>query len=144
MSRRSLLDVNVLIALFDGSHNLHAAAWAWFESEITHGWASCPITQNGFLRVITQPRYPNRLSMTEAMTRLRKATTANHHSFWPDSISLANPRHLDPERIHGPTQLTDSYLLALATDHGGRLVSFDRHIACSSVPGATTDHLLIL
>lgn len=67
---RALFDVNVLIALLDAAHQLHAQAWTWFDANIEHGWASCPITQNGYVRIVLQPNYPNSTTVYDAISRL--------------------------------------------------------------------------
>ena len=141
---RSLLDVNVLIALLDADHTSHRSARDWFGEHATDGWASCPITQNGCVRIMSHPGYPNAHSVREIIQRLRAATADRTHEFWPDSQSLLNERLIDATRVHGPRQLTDVYLLALAVKHGGRLVTFDASIALGAVKGAKTQHILQL
>lgn len=142
---RALLDVNVLIALLDASHASHGAAMTWLASSVGNsGWASCPITQNGCLRIMSSSAYPSRRPIAEIAERLRDAIATPQHEFWPDDTSLlANPR-IDFSRIHGPRQLTDVYLLALAVQHGGQLVTFDRSVPVSAVGGADSTHLLLL
>ncbi len=139
---RALLDVNVLIALLDSDHTSHRAAVAWFSEHGASGWASCPITQNGCVRIMSHPAYPNAHSVAEIVERLRDATAHSAHEFWPDSESLLDPQLIDPTRVHGPRQLTDVYLLALAVKHGGRLVTFDGTIAIGAVGGAKKAHLI--
>ena len=141
---RALLDVNVLIALLDADHTLHARATAWFGSHARSGWASCPITQNGCLRIMSHPGYPNPLPVGAVMERLIKASASTLHAFWPDDISLLDARVADFARIHGPRQLTDAYLLALAIRHGGQFVTFDTAVPLDAVKGAKTDRILIL
>jgi len=141
---RALLDINVLIALFDPIHQQHALATIWLKNNIKHGWASCPITQNGFIRIITQPNYPRSIILQDAVSRLTDATATEHHTFWPDDISMLSPQTFRHDRIHGPKQLTDLYLLALAVQHQGRLVTFDHSISLSTVLGATNKHIVVL
>lgn len=141
---RALLDVNVLIALFDPDHVSRRAALAWFEKHAGDGWASCPLTQNGCLRIMSHPGYPNNQSVTAISDRLRAATSASVHEFWPDDVSMLNAKLIDTTRVHGPRQLTDVYLLALAVHHRGYLVTFDHSIALDSVRGAKASHLLVL
>jgi uncharacterized protein len=141
---RSLLDVNVLIALHDAQHVHHASAAAWFGEHVTEGWASCPLTQNGALRVMSQPAYPQAFPVGELMTRLHRSFGNALHEFWADDISLADPARFRAEHIHGHRQLTDIYLLALAVRHGGRFVTFDTRIALSAVHGAEASHLVHL
>jgi len=141
---RALLDVNVLLSLLDADHVDHSRAREWISEEIRHGWASCALTQNGFIRVISQPRYPSPVSVSEAVARLRRATDTEHHELWHCSISFLEGHRIDPERVHGPRQVTDTYLLALAVENKGRLVTFDRSLPLSAVPGAGPNHLVVL
>lgn len=141
---RSLLDVNVLIALLDTDHSLHAHAMRWFGDNAGAGWASCPITQNGCVRIMSQQGYPNCLPVQAVIERLREASSETLHEFWPDDISLLDPRAADSTRIHGPRQLTDTYLLALAVHHHGRFVTFDASVPMEAVMGAKKSNLLIL
>lgn len=141
---RSLLDVNVLIALFDSDHTAHRTALSWFSTNAAEGWASCPITQNGCLRVMSNTRYPGHKPVMEVALRLGELCANPVHEFWPDDVTLTDPRHVEIARIHGPAQLTDVYLLALAVAHHGRLVTFDDAIARSAVHGAGPQNLLVL
>ena len=141
---RVLLDVNVLIALFDADHSLHARATEWFAANAHAGWASCPITQNGCVRIMSHPGYPNPLPVSAVMHRLVEATAGKLHQFWPDDISLLDADLVDPTRIHGPRQLTDLYLLALAKRHAGRFATFDRSIPIGAVKGAGAKDLVAL
>ncbi len=141
---RALLDVNVLIALLDADHASHRAASTWFAAHADLGWASCPITQNGCIRIMSHPGYPNAQPVVGVAQRLRAATLHPVHQFWPDDVSLLDDHAIDSSRVHGPRQLTDVYLLALAVAHGGRLVTFDGSIAVAAVRGATPEHLLRL
>ncbi|MGB0712281.1 MAG: TA system VapC family ribonuclease toxin [Gammaproteobacteria bacterium] len=139
---RALLDVNVLIALLDGAHIHHAIAKQWLQAEIESGWASCPITQNGCLRIMSQSAYPGAQAPAEIAQRLRHASETPWHAFWPDDLSLLARDTLDWNHVLGSRQLTDLYLLALAVHQDGRLVTLDRGIPLHAVPGATPDHLV--
>lgn len=141
---RALLDINVLLALLDIEHTDHYRAREWFAGEVQHGWASCALTQNGFIRIISQPRYPSPVSTQEAIERLRRATGTDQHEFWPCTVSLLDSRRVNQRHVHGPRQLTDIYLLALAVEHRGRFVTFDRSIPLSAAPGATPEHLVVV
>ena len=141
---RALLDINVLLALLDADHVDHARAHAWLDEEIKAGWASCAITQNGFVRVISQPRYPSPISPAEAIELLARACDGGHHEFWSCDVSLLDAGIVDRARLHGPRQVTDAYLLALATSRAGRFVTFDRSLPRSSVRGVAEEHLTIL
>ncbi len=141
---RGLLDVNVLIALLDGDHSLHGRAAEWFAAHAKAGWASCPITQNGCVRVMSHPGYPHPLAVRAIVERLAEAAASPLHRFWPDDVSLLDPKVVDAGRIHGPRQLTDLYLLALAVHHRGRFVTFDARVSLEAVPGAEKRHLVLL
>lgn len=139
---RALLDIGVLLALLDADHSEHSVARTWFASQAAHGWASCAITQNGFVRVISQPAYPNPVPPAAAIRKLARATASPLHELWPCDLAITDGGVLDAERIHGPGQATDSYLLALAVSRGGRFVTFDRAVTLSSVRGAKAEHLV--
>lgn len=141
---RALLDINVLLALLDSDHIHHRRAHEWLDDEIDEGWASCPITENGFVRIISQPRYPSPISPAAAIDLLAQASGHRHHTFWPCDVSALDGHVIDRQRVHGPRQVTDAYLLALAVAHGGRLVSFDSGVPLTAVPGATSGHLAVL
>ena len=141
---RALLDINVLIALLDRAHVHHRPARAWLEANISNGWASCPITQNGCVRIMSQPAYPQPIAPAMAIARLRGAANTAHHAFWSDDISVLDADLIHAERVHGPRQLADIYLLALAVRHQGRFVSFDGSIALAAVRDAKPEHLVVL
>jgi toxin-antitoxin system PIN domain toxin len=141
---RALLDVNVLIALLDSDHASHDSSIDWFAKYAREGWASCPITQNGCMRIMSNPGYPNPLPVQAVVERLAEACRQNIHAFWPDDVSLLEPDVVDSTRIHGPRQLTDIYLLALAVKHEGRLVTFDARIPIAAVRHASTQNLVTL
>ena len=140
---RALLDVNVLIALLDSDHASHDSAISWFSKHAREGWASCPITQNGCIRVMSNPGYPNPLPVQAVIEHLAEACHQEIHEFWQDSVSLLDS-DVDSTRIHGPRQLTDIYLLSLALQHEGRLVTFETGIPLAAVRKATKQNLLIL
>jgi uncharacterized protein len=141
---RSLLDVNVLVALLDGGHLHHRAATAWLASHERAGWASCPLTQSGCIRILSLTSYPNPQPPAAVARRLAQALDGAQHEFWPDSLSLLEPQRLVWEHVLGSRQVTDAYLLALAVKCGGRLVTFDRGIPIAAVAGATKRHLVTL
>lgn len=141
---RALLDVNVLLALLDGDHVDHDPATRWLDEQITDGWASCAVTQNGFVRILSQPRYPSPVSPAHAADLLAAACATDHHAFWSCDLSLLDDDVIDRSRLHGARQVTDAYLLALAVAHGGRLVTFDRYVSLALVRGAGSDHLEVL
>lgn len=141
---RALLDVNVLIALLDAGHIHHRLTTRWLSQELDRGWASCPITQNGCLRILSQPAYPGARSLAEVATRLTDAMAHPSHAFWPDALSLLDAYTVDWTRLTGHRQVTDAYLLALAVSQGGRFVTLDARVAPSSVPQAEPHHLVVL
>ena len=141
---RALLDVNVLIALLDADHVLHTRATTWFAANARSGWASCPITQNGCIRIMSHPGYPNALPVGAVMERLSEACSSSLHDFWPDDVSLLDFRLIDAARIHGPRQLSDVYLFALAVRHGGRFVTFDTAVPLDAVRTADMNQVLVL
>jgi uncharacterized protein len=141
---RALLDVNVLIALLDSDQASHESAISWFAKHARQGWASCPITQNGCIRIMSNLGYPNPLPVQAVIEHLAEACREDFHEFWPDEVSLLDSDVVDSTRIHGPRQLTDIYLLALAVQHEGRLVTFDTGIPLAAARKATTSNLLIL
>lgn len=140
---RFLLDVNVLLALIDPLHGTHIAACEWFERE-PRQWATCPITENAVLRIVGNPRYPNSPgSPAAAATALKDLLATWEHAFWPDDVSLLNASLVDVDRLLTPGQTTDSYLLALAVKHGGRLATFDRRLVTNAVAGGREALVLI-
>ena len=141
---RSLLDINVLIALLDADHISHETAIQWFSLHAADGWASCPLTQNGCMRIMSHANYPNSLPVSCIRDRLFEAASGPLHEFWPDDVSLLNEEVADAARIHGPRQITEVYLLALSVRHKGRFVTFDGSIAISAVQGADERHLVVL
>ena len=139
-----LLDVNVLIALIDRSHIHHNAAHKWFGELGDQGWATCPLTENAVVRIIGAPGYPNSPGSVLAVARLLVTMTAlPGHTFWPDDISLIRSTDIDLTRLLNPAQITDSYLLALACSHGGKLATFDRRLIADAVRnGKKSVHLI--
>lgn len=139
-----LLDVNMLIALVDDEHAHHRRASDWFESNRRQGWATCPITENGCLRIVSQPRYSNSMSIAEAMQRLRELTDTTAHQSVADDISLLTPGRIDISAVSNHRQLTDVYLLALAVAHNLRFVTLDKGLRLVAVRGANDAHLAVI
>jgi hypothetical protein len=141
---RFLLDVNVLIALIDPTHVQHDRAHGWFEARGRKAWATCPLTENGVLRIVGHPRYPNSPGspavVADLLTAFRKLPG---HAFWPDDISLLDFEHTDTARLLDSAHVTDSYLLALAHAHKGQLATFDQGMPTQSVmDGSKALHLI--
>jgi hypothetical protein len=141
---RALLDVSVLLPLFDAGHIHHQAARGWYTANAKAGWASCPLTQNGFVRIVCQPKYPRPARMLDALAVLRQQIGEADHELWPDDVSITDEALFDPAFILGPSQIADVYLLGLAVKNGGRLVTFDRGIPVKAVRGAEPRHLVVL
>lgn len=141
---RALLDVNVLIAVLDPDHAFHRTASAWLAEHAEWGWASCPLTQNGCIRVMSQPGYTSPVSMVMVMAHLQAMCAADAHRFLPDDISLLSPQAFNHAHLYGHRQITDVYLLGLAVRHEARLVTFDARIPLSTVLGARPEHLVVL
>ena len=129
-----LLDVNVLIALGDPVHIHHRIATNWFHSKINMSWATCPLTENGFVRIISQQQYKNTsLSSENVRQLLENLCRQPGHQFWPDDLSIRDMNQIPT--IPGPKAITDLYLLALAVKHHGKFASLDASIDPSLVPG---------
>jgi toxin-antitoxin system PIN domain toxin len=139
---RYLLDVNVLIALIDPAHVQHNLAHEWFARSGSEAWATCPMTENGVLRIVGHPRYPNSPGTPAAVAELIEDLRAlSGHEFWADDVSLFDSRLVDGSRLLDSSQITDSYLLALALTRGGKLATYDRRIVTSAVVnGAAAFH----
>jgi hypothetical protein len=131
--RPGLLDINVLIALMDPAHQFHEPAHAWFRIHRQNGWATCPITENGCLRIMSHPGYPFPGLTVERVRRiLAELIRVDGHLFWPDSVSLLESKRPDLAGV-SPKQVTDLYLLNLAVENNGRLVTFDGAIPAGAV-----------
>jgi uncharacterized protein len=143
---RALLDINVIISLLDPDHVFHAKAHAWWNSQKKHGWASSALTENGVVRIMSHPNYSQKVRFTTAdlIQRLRQFAANSNHQFWPDDISLRDPRRFDSAKIVGSSQITDLYLLALATKNRAALATFDQGISLPPVPEATPRNLIAL
>ncbi len=142
---RSLLDINVLIALLDPDHSFHARAHDWWRKE-KPTWASCPITENGLLRIMASTSYSKARPFTvaELSTQFQLFVSQTKHFFWPDSLSLRDQTQFKHQSILSSKHLTDLYLLALAVENGGRLVTFNQGIPLSVVIRAKPKNLLVL
>lgn len=132
-----LLDVNVLVALIDPAHVQHDAAHEWFAAHGKQAWATCPLTENGVLRIVGHTRYPNSPGTPAEVAQLMKGLRAlPGYAFWPDDISLLDTKKIDTARLLSSGQVTDSYLLALACANNGQLATFDRRLVTDAVRGS--------
>lgn len=141
---RALLDVNVLIAICDAHHLHHAQASEWFVNHAKQGWATCPLVQNGAIRIMSQPTYPNTRPIGEVVHQLRMMCASKYHHFWANNFSIMDEAKIAHQHLLGNKQLTDIYLLALAVQHGARLISIDGGIPVQAVKGAKQENYLRL
>ena len=130
-----LLDVNVLLALCDPLHADHDLTHRWFERRKGE-WATCAITENGFIRIASNPAYPNAVASLEvARTILAQLAKLPGHSFWDCSLSLRSSARFQNLAELKSGALTDVFLLGLAAEQGGKLVTLDRKIPVQAVRG---------
>ena len=145
MSGVALLDVNVLVALFDPDHVHHEPAHRWFAEQRGNGWATCPLTENGLLRVLTHPAYSQAAAPpADVLERLRAFCGSGRHAFWPDDVSLRDAELFQAAAPPSHRQVTDLYLLGLAVKRGGLLATFDRAIPLAKVRGAKAETLALI
>lgn len=124
-----LPDINVLIALAWPSHIHHQHARRWFDSDSRDGWATCPFTQTGFIRISSNPKIlPYAVTPHEALLLLKQLTTWGKHMFWPADLDFTADAELPVQALIGHKQVTDAYLLGLATRRRGKLVTLDQNI----------------
>jgi toxin-antitoxin system PIN domain toxin len=141
----ALLDVNVLVALFDPDHAHHEPAHRWFADQRLIGWATCPLTENGLLRVLSHPAYPRAAERPEpVLDRLRTFCGSGGHQFWPDEVSLRDAGLFAAGAPLGHRQVTDLYLLGLAVRRKGCLGTFDRAIPLARVRAAKAENLALI
>ena len=130
-----LLDTNLLIALLWPSHERHGLAVKWFTRHRAKGWATCPYTQAGFVRIVSNPAFSrDAVQPSEAIQILSANTAAKDHSLWPDELPLADAVAFAGLRLMGHQQVTDAYLLGLAIRRGGVLATLDQRIAALTEP----------
>ena len=141
---RALLDINVIMALLDQGHVLHTAATRWLQQELDHGWATCPITENGVVRSMVQPTYPNPQQAAAVAARLAEACRHPSHAFLPEPLSLLQNGLIRWERLLGPVRSPTPVFWRLAVHHGARFATFDQRIATDVVPSAGPALLCIL
>jgi hypothetical protein len=145
MNRTALLDVNVLVALFDPDHVHHEVAHDWFADRGRRGWATCPLTEAGFIRVLSNASYGAAIARpADLAERLSRFCRSGGHEFWPDEVSLLDGSLFDLPRLGGHRQVTEVYLLGLAHKRGGRLATFDRTIPVAAVKGATAGTIEVI
>lgn len=129
-----LLDINLLLALSDPMHIHHPLAHRWFAEKGQHAWATCPLTENGFIRIASHPNYPNRPGdVTAVLAIFRQLCGAPGHRFWPEDTSIL--QILEPDALITHAQITDVYLLGLAVHKRGKLATLDQRIPVDAVRG---------
>jgi toxin-antitoxin system PIN domain toxin len=129
-----LLDVNVLIALVDPAHVQHDQAHDWFSRTGRKSFATCPLTENGLIRIVGHPKYPNTPGPPSAVVQSLVAIRGlPGHIFWPDSVSVVDSNYFAPALLSSHSRVTDSYLLALAHANGGQLATMDTRLAAEVV-----------
>ena len=144
-ARVSLLDVNVLVALFFPDHVHHDLAHDWFADHRHDGWATCPLTENGLIRVACQqPSDEALVRPADIVSTLERFCRDKLHHTWTDAVSLTDTALFTRQFISGHRQITDVYLLGLAMKMGGRLATFDRTIPVKAVRGGTAELLQVI
>ena len=142
---RALLDVNVLIAMAWPNHVHHAAVLDWLGRPGTVPFATCPVSQSGFIRVSSNARaIPGARSPREAQALLHQITELPGHAFWHDDVDLAGDARVAWDRVGGHGQVTDAHLLAIALRRGGRLATLDRGIVDLLPAGAQPDRVILI
>jgi toxin-antitoxin system PIN domain toxin len=146
LNKTWLLDVNVLLAWLWPAHEAHKTAQSWILHHLQEPWASCPITEMGFLRIVTNRSFsPDAPNWAEAVKILQKHTQGNPvHSFWKDSLTLAEIDLRLGGRINGPNQITDAYLLTMAVQHKGCFVTFDYRVQLLAPKGSDECEALLI
>jgi toxin-antitoxin system PIN domain toxin len=141
---RYLLDVNILLGIAWEDQQAHASVFAWFRETGRHSFATCGITQSGFVRISASAKFKlNPATMKEALQALHVLTEMKGHAFWPIEIGIREATALFVDKLFGPLQLTDAYLLGLAIANDGTLVTRDR--AIPQLAGkAFAKHVLLL
>ena len=130
-----LLDTNLLIALLWPAHEHHETAAKWFGCHRAKGWATCPITQAGFVRIVSNPAFSrDAVQPREAAQVLAANTVAKDHTFWADELPFADAAAFAGVRLAGHQQVADAYLLGLALEQGGMLATLDARIAGLTEP----------
>jgi uncharacterized protein len=142
---RYLLDVNVWVALLDEAHVHHAQAVAFMQRRKLQ-IATCPLVENGVIRVLNLPGYSKHgpAGFEAVSQKLQQICAGTDHQFWPDTVSLTSTDKVNWSRVLGHNQITDVYLLALAVANQGCLATLDHRVALSTVVSAGKEHLLLM
>ncbi|HET7209812.1 MAG TPA: TA system VapC family ribonuclease toxin [Terriglobales bacterium] len=138
-----LLDVNVLIALFWPAHESHARVQQWFRHHSHEGWATCPLTQLGFVRIVSNVAFsPDAVRAEDATQLLEENLKRSDHHFWPDDLSFVDALRPVRSLPRGHRQVTDAYLVALALHRKGKLATLDKSLA-GMLPGNGSERTMI-
>jgi toxin-antitoxin system PIN domain toxin len=125
--KAALLDINILTALLWPAHEHPEVAHDWFGARAHASWATCSLTQLGFVRIVSNPAFSrDALSPVEALALLGENLAHPGHEFWADSLQVPTAVKGMESSLQGYKQLTDAYLLALAHRRKGVLATFDR------------------
>ena len=140
-----LLDTNLLIALFWPSHTRHSLALKWFGSHRSKGWVTCPFTEAGFVRIVSNPAFSrDAVTPREAVSVLTANSDASDHLFWPDQLPFVEASAFAGARLLGRQQVTDAYLLGLALHQGGTLATLDKGIEALTEPKSPERKALLI
>jgi uncharacterized protein len=124
-----LLDANVLISLAWSAHRSHGKVLEWFKRRASAGWATCPLTEASFVRILSNPAFsPDALTPRDALALLQANVADPGHRFWADEVGLAHALEPFQTRITGHQRVTDAYLLGLAMHQAGKLATMDESI----------------
>ena len=140
-----LLDTNLLIAMLWPTHERHDVALRWFKHRRAQGWATCPFTETGFVRIVSNPAFSRDAVLPrEAMQVLSANTNAEDHTFWADDAPFAEVGAFAGDRLIGHQQVTDAYLLGLAVRRGGALATLDKSIAALAASESPESAALVI
>jgi hypothetical protein len=144
LTRKNLLDLNVLIALTDDNHRHYERAWDWLESSGRHSWGICPLTEAGYVRVTTNPEaHLGSRTLAKSAAVLRELMKEPGYCYWPITGSWVTLTAPFADRIFGHQQVTDAYLLGLAIEEDGVLVTFDRGLRYMAGPQFSRNLLVL-
>lgn len=137
-------DINVLIALFDTSHQHHLVAKREFMKYVPAGWCSCSMSQNGFIRIVSNPSYLNSMSVAEATTLLKLAVERTNHTYLDNTLSLLDTHRFETTKLLTHKQISDLFLIGMAIHYDVKLLTFDRNIPTHAAIGFNDRHLLVI
>jgi uncharacterized protein len=141
---RFLLDVNVLVALAFPDHQLNTRAHSWFRRESGPEWATCALTQAGFLRQAWRVLGGSRAAFGQALAGLERDCKNPNHEYWSVDTDLRELSDSMRSRLIGPNQIADMQLLMMAHRHKGQLATFDAGIRELAAGTRYANSLLLL